>query len=550
MKRIRRILFIIPLVILAVICINVSAEPDEHGITFKEGEGELTSAAVSYDWQGIHYGINKKQIHLKINANPGKRLTELAYKADEEEEWTQVPLSELHNYANNHVQEVNLDLPISDSTIRFTFVDYEPATISYAKYLGKNYSESSTMDDTNYESEYTTMLTNYKGGDVILPSDCTADGCMLKIEYSKASCDAIKERMDANNPNWRWFGESHDHIDRTGVAAQPIKYFGYTVSDESCQIQVVINKYFTDFGIQSFTIADNINEIMSEDFIGATVESNTGKFDDSIAEDGYMYFTEHNNYTKESSIFYGVNELYTTFYSPRPLNGDIDTNEMGTLIYQPDSVEPGNDEYQITWNNATKKATVTINSYYEQEYKLDLKLMKNEEVLKTIHLNLNRFAFAGNAGNLSLVDDNNNQCMGGPTDNCYYSTEYRGEPDVFYTTGETIALNNYFEWSIQRFEDTERLEGDTIVNPETVYEANKDFHPWAIAMFYNADDEIVKTESFDLNQIKVEGISSTIKPENDEVNGLAWSRTLNDYITGYDKDNYTYVSHGAGKQIQ
>ena len=133
-----------------------------------------------------------------------------------------------------------------------------------------------------------------------------------------------------------------------------------------------------------------------------------------------------------------------------------------------------------------KKATVKINSYYEQEYKLDLKLMKNEEVLKTIHLNLNRFAFAGNAGNLSLVDDNNNQCMGGPTDNCYYSTEYRGEPDVFYTTGETIALNNYFEWSIQRFEDTERLEGDTIVNPETVYEANKDFHPWAIAMFYNA----------------------------------------------------------------
>ena len=68
-------------------------------------------------------------------------------------------------------------------------------------------------------------------------------------------------------------------------------------------------------------------------------------------------------------------------------------------------------------------------------------------------------------------------------------------------------------------------------------------------MYYNSEDEIVKTKSFDLNEIKVEGLSSTVKPENDEVNGLAWSRTLDGYITGYDKDNYTYVSHGAGKSI-
>ena len=553
MKRIKHLLLVIPIIALIVICFNISA--DDHGITFKEGDGELVSAEADYDFNGIHYGIHKKQIHLRIKDKPGKRLTGLAYKADEEEEWTQVSLDELHSYADQHVKEVNLDLPIEDSTILFTFEDYEPATISYAKYLGTDYSESATMDQTNYEQNWTTILTNYKGGDVILPTGCTDNGCLLKIEYDSASCNAIKARMDAHNnganewDQWKWFGDSHDHIDRQGVMAQPLQYSGYVSGDYGCKITAIVNKYFTDFGVQSFTIGDNQNEIMSEGFIGVTVESNTGKFDDSIAEDGYMYFTEHNNYTKESSIFYGVNELYTTFYSPRPLNSDIETNEMGTLIYQPDSVAAGNDAYQITWNNETKKATVTINSYYEQEYKLDLKLIKHDEVLKTIHLILNRFAFAGNAGQLSLVDDNNNQCPKNNNENCYYSTQYRGEPDVFYTTGETRELNNYFEWSIQRFEDTERLEGDTIVNPETVYEANKDFHPWAIAMFYNENDEIVKTASFDLNEIKIEGISSTVKPENDEVNGLAWSRTLEGYITGYDKDNYAYVSHGAGKQI-
>ena len=96
MKIIRRLLFIIPLVILAVICVNVSAEPDEHGITFKEGEGEVTSAVVDYDWQGIHYGEHVKQIHLRINVNPGKRLVGLAYKADEAEEYTEVSLDDSH----------------------------------------------------------------------------------------------------------------------------------------------------------------------------------------------------------------------------------------------------------------------------------------------------------------------------------------------------------------------------------------------------------------------------------------------------------------------
>ena len=549
MKRIKHLLFIIPIVLFLLVCANIKA--DEHGITFKEGDGELTSAVADYDWQGIHYIDNVKQIHLRINVKPGKRLIGLSYglSSDDPEEYTQVPLEELHSYANIHVKEVNLDLPIDDSTILFTFEDYEPATISYAKYLGDDYNESATMDQTSYEQNWTTILTNYKGGDVILPTGCTDNGCMLQIEYDSASCDAIQARLDNHNnganewDQWKWFGDSSDHIDRPYAMAQPLQYAGFVSGDYGCKVTAIVNKYFTDFGIQAFTIADNQNEIMSSDFIGATVESSTGKFDDSIAEDGYMYFTEHNNYTKESSIFYGVNELYTTFYSPRPLNADIETNNMGTLIYEPDRVEVDNDDYEVTWDDEANKATVKINSYYEQEYKLDLKLVKHDEVLKTIHLILNRFAFAGNAGQLSLVDENNNPCPSNNNENCYYSTQYRGEPDVFYTTGETRPLN-YFEWSIQ----SNGLNAGAVPT-ETVYEANKDFHPWAIAMYYNSDDEIVKTKSFDLNEIKIGGITNDISIPEDEINGLAWNNEIQGYVTGYNSSNFEYFHHGLGKEI-
>ena len=120
-----------------------------------------------------------------------------------------------------------------------------------------------------------------------------------------------------------------------------------------------------------------------------------------------------------------------------------------------------------------------------------------------VKINLKRFAFAGNAGELLEVDElgrncndnyNNNTCSEGR----YYSTQYRGVLSAFYTADNASVVN----LSSCHDDGESTSEQDLVLSDDCrpAVARDKSFNPHAISLFYDEDDEIVETKVFDLNK--------------------------------------------------
>ena len=262
--------------------------------------------------------------------------------------------------------------------------------------------------------------------------------------------------------------------------------------EETKSIFIVINKYFYVNNRTDFEIAGNVNRILAEDYIGLDYKVDRRYFAEGN-DYGFLTFTNYNENKGEISLFYGTPSIQLVVDN---INGLLladggSAPGVGTPKKVYNKIVSGdNTKYPI--NNSF---LLSITSFYQQDYEIPIVLKNNDTTIANISLNLSRFAFGGNGGNLLLVDDKGINCKqqwlspNCSANNTFLSTEYRGLYDTFYSDGT--------QTEIQAFEILK--EGNNIyghhVDHVNVYNRNLDFNPWAVAIFYSGD-MVVNTKSF------------------------------------------------------
>ena len=476
------------------------------------------------------------------------------------------------NYASSFANSVGSDdmffnLKVPDTKVKFraVFEDFEPMDISYAAFKLSTtdvheyhdiYGDAS-QDLNNYNASFTNIVTGYRGGDIILPHGCTDNGCLLKVTMSSDDYNAYKARLDAEND--REFAENkplvdvasmNNHIDDMDLPGDTLSM--YKVNDElyietdnnanTKSFYLIVSKFFYTKNRSDFIVSDNrYNRILSEDYLGLKYQVDRKYFDEGNNY-GFLTFNDYNDYKQEATIFYGTPIIQFSVDSVIAPACD-DASGMGTIHNVYNNIESrDNDKFPI--NNSFE---LSINSFYEQDYVVPIALKNGNTLVKNIELNLSRFAFGGNAGNLLLVDGNGINCRRQEhhpdcrEGNIYISTDYRGLFDTFYSTGNSTQ-KNIVSISMQH----QGLTADVADNL-TVYERNLDFNPWAVAIFYH-DDQVVATKSFDLGElVKVEGVSDIVIPNSAMVGAKTFGGDpFGDYDSDYYVQNGYLFGYGLG----
>lgn len=516
-----------------------------------------------------------REIMLNINdVKAGKRLDKFFYcldtsDCDDEANWVDIEtygenqkVTAFQNSVGTNDMTFEFMVPVEKIKLKAEFVDFEPMNITYSKFkLSTNdpneYADiydSGSKDLNNYEETFNDLVIGYRGGDIILPDDCTSNGCILKITLSSSDYQAIIDRLDYFNndvnPDMDEYtfldlASMFNHLDVDGYLVDSVYPYEvnnnlYIESGENTKsFYLIVNKFFNYNNRSNLIIGDNKNRILSEDYIGLGYVVDRKYFDEA---DGFLTFNSFNNYTQTATLFYGAPKVQLVVDGVREvaLTNEGNSDGMGTLknVYN-NIVSKDNTKYPIS-----DSFELTIKSFYEQEYIVPIVLKNGDTTVKEVTLNLSRFAFGGNAGGLLIVDSEGNNCRDPRVNqNChegnyYISTEYRGLVDTFYTDGTTTTIDS-FEISNQR----QGLIGD-FINNQTVYKRNEDFNPWAVAIFYH-DDMVVTTRSFNLGElVTTEGFSED-PIENSMVNGIA--RNWNgDVINDYDKSDFSFYKYGLG----
>ena len=567
-KRHKYVLICTSLLLFAIIIKVQAISPD---VTFIENP--YTSVTVIDN--GDRAGTREVQLAI-TNTSAGKRLSTIDYCLDntdceDENNWHDVTTYDNNNVVSSLANAVGsvditlfINIPSDKLKLRANFVDYEAINISYAKYNPSTTDESEYRDiyvdqignRDNYDNEFTTIATGYRGGDIVLPSGCTNNGCLLKFTMDEADYQAIINRLNYYNENYNEddtdktfldLGSMNNHLSDYNLATDTVIYVEkdgelYIETENSTKsFYLIVNKFFSEKNRSDIAIADNKNRILSEDYIGLKYVVDRKYFDEGN-NFGFLTFNEFNDYSQSAEIFYGTPTIkfsVDTIVEPALAAGGSKAG-MGTIKHPYNKILSG-DNAKFPINNSFE---LTINSFYEPDYIVPIILKNDDELVQNVSLTLSRFAFGGNAGGLLLVDDKGincrrqNQNPDCREDNIYISTSYRGLIDTFYTDGTTTTIDT-FEISNQ----FDGITGDFKNNLE-VYNRNEDFNPWAVAIFYH-NDEVIATKSFDLGElVKIEGYSEDVIA-NDTVNNIA--KTFNnDLITDYDSNDFNIYGYGLG----
>ena len=142
----------------------------------------------------VHPSNSGQSLRVAINdIKPGKRITSIEYcekqnddYCDDEDHWgnvsTEEPVSEFGMGTGNEDMEYHANIPDGEILVRVNFTDFEPMNISYANFTRTDdYHDGNTLNLDNYSTTFEPLINDYRGGDIILPADCLANGCVLNV---------------------------------------------------------------------------------------------------------------------------------------------------------------------------------------------------------------------------------------------------------------------------------------------------------------------------------------------------------------------------------
>ena len=464
---------------------NLKLDNEETGSGYK-GNLELTVNPGYYikNVEAIYQG-DPLQLGFEAGAEQGNHFRPQPYS----------PLQDLYQFIipNSASTEHKIDVNVE-------YAEKTPFNITYRAYKGTGDLEN----PANYYDKVT-LVGGYKDGDLVLPNALTNNGGALLFEFTEESYAEYKSYIIPESGN-RWF--------RPEAVVDNRNYLDGSCDDSTLTCHVMVDKDFKNLSYGKIEIAYTIMNVYTPDYVGFSVETDVNNFNDIIAETGSstIGFT-NSKLDATAEIFYGTRQLRLTKKEPNPIIKTGTTNNCPTTRTF-NNVTGSGYGYNIAYNNNTGVATISINTFYQDELVVDLNILNDSENIlgNTVHFTLNRFAFAGNGGQLLEVDELGRNCRETSNHNTceervYYSTQYRGVLNFMYINenqAQTTLNDNYVVTGMTNNSLT--LENE---DHWDAYLRNADFNPHAIALFYDANDMIVGHKDFDLNaEIDMEGFVS------------------------------------------
>lgn len=547
MKKIKLIIPTVILVIISVITVNALSNPSVDEIISVEKKGQTTHGDYNINISNTNLGDSGYKGELFLSVDKGYYVSDLSVKFDDQElELGFEAGAENGNFFRKYnfsplEREYQFVIPeeVSSSNkinIEITYSKKSPIDITYANYTSNQYDDNHVYDVDNYDlANEQVLVTNYLDGDLVLRDDMISNGSLLKLQFENA--DAYNYYKSINREDNPWIraeaGFNHEDYLTTGEDA----CFN---EDDNYYCLVVVKKDFSKATVGSLSVGYTELNVFTPDYLGFSVETDIQNFNDILHETGseQIGFTE----TKKEAnieIFYGTKKLKLTKKTPEAIVNDNQANRTGS-VREFDNVTGEGYGYSTSYEDGV--ATISINTYYQDKYVISINLLKNgQNVLNgPVKLNLSRFAFAGNGGQLLEVDSQGRNCHENNNGNTcnqgvYYSTQYRGILSAFYVaenTNKTQIDSLYRVNSVDKNNKTIELNDSY---PEEGYKRDEDFNPHAIALFYDENDMIVETKDFDLNA-------------DTNVGGFVSKSTYNSVFSGYTSNlevtkNYLLFDH-------
>ena len=459
---------------------------------------------------GFEAGAEQGNFFRKYEFNPMQDLYEFIIPNDANED---------------HKVEVNIE-----------YAEKAPFDITYMSYKGTSYKDEDLENPDNYNNEVM-LVEGYKDGDLVLPNDVTDNGSVLMFKFSEETYNEYKAIIIPESGD-RWF--------RAEAVVDNKNYIDGNCDDETNTCYVFIDKDFKNISYGTIELAYTKLGVYTTDYVGFNVETDVDNFNDIIAETGSstIGFTK-NKLESSIELFYGTRVLTLTSNLPKPIIKNGTVNKCGSVKTY-NNVTGSGYGYNVAYDNG--KVIVSINTFYQDELAIELNILNGTEnvIGKPVSIVLNRFAFAGNGGQLLEVDEKGRNCRENNNGNTcdkgiYYSTQYRGVLNFMYINEGETETNFTDLYRVDNITNNSIDVSDTA--PESGYKRNKDFNPHAIALFYDENDMIVGTKDIDLNaEIDADGF---VKKSvfNDVFSTYTVNKTIDKDYVMFDHDHPTRIQN-------
>ena len=538
-KEIRNILFILLGVAGFITILHVSALNTEHpenliNVT-KSGESshgsyELTVSDVNPDDVYTSEGVEKSNYiaRVTLNSNPGYYVKSFSVKfnnvdlvlgfiagSEQGAFFREKTFTMVADFHDDNIYEFFIPESATEQNMVEVNIEYaqkDKINISYMNYTGNQYDNESLFNQNNYD-EPQLLVEDYMDGDLVLPESMMNNGGALIFQFNQDNYDFFKTmRAEAVT-----FADGRND-----------NLFNVACDDEALACYVVIHKDFKELSIGSLLFGYNNVKVFVPNYAGFDAEGDVNNFNDQDLAVGF------NPYSLEDEIeelFYGTKVLTLYNKVPNEIINDNKVNNCGPILNF-DNVSGSGYGYNVTYDENIGTLVITFNSFYQNEIIIELTLTNNNQNIFSdkVKIKINRFAFSGQMievdedGKNCQEQNNGNRCNEGR----YYSIEYRGVLSAFYTEDNSEdQLNNIM---VVNSMNDEAIELYPWGQQERGYERNKNFTPYALALFYDNKDMIVGTKVFNLNEdINDEGYV-TVEHFNDYFS----DRALNTVVTyGY-----------------
>ena len=454
------------------------------------------------------------------------------------------------------ITEYQFIIPDEASTSKKVEVTFEvdkkkPIDITYIKYTSNDTSDDALNDPDNYDfANETPLVSKYMDGDIVLPTECLEKGCALQFKFNSVADYEEYESHIIHNDNNQWFwgdGFIFEEGSQNNVQKRTVLAEKDMCDKDNLSCFAVVKKDFNEIAYTPITIGYTEFGLYSPDFVGVRVSMDINNFSDTLGQDGtkVVGFTNEKN-VMNIELFYGTKRIYLTPENGKPVVlGEGGASNMPALK-DFDTITGEDFAYETTYDSVNNRYVVNINSYYQDKITLELTFKKNNTNIfnDKVKINLDRFAFSGNGGELLEVDSLGRNCRETTNGNTcdqgrFYSTEYRGMLSAFYVK-ESELETHMDEDKCVNDETTTNSNTLTLTDgcPDRAYKRNKDFNPHAIALFYDENGEIVLTKDFDLNaEVKMSGFV-----KNDVFTSVYTTVGTDDSAVTVTKD-YMYLGH-------